>query len=408
MTIPYLLIELLVDLTAVVLGLCLMVRAADNRPRLWWGIISTLIGLVFMWENVGWLVAVNAEPTFRFTSLLDIGKMLEFYAVATVIGFFPMASLRPGYLTTRRVLLFLLPSVVVITMGASYLLFDCTVTPLFTTTALLNNIGVRDVTLRLAFFACSVLMPLGCFLYPLVASRRSRNVRRRPTRVMWALLLAILWLIGVYCFFTLSINYFVFNLFGASCVGVALVFAVFYLRSENPFSQRTEPLAAPVTTPVEIAPSTPTEPAATDATAVSTAAGDEMSEQRLFAAIEGYLLDSRDHLQPDYNLTTLAATMGATTEAVVRAIKCGGYSSFREYICHMRLECFPALAAASPHASVKELMYACGFSSRSTFYRVFAEHYGCTPRDALHTQRESVKSNNERLGSNVVHYERNL
>lgn len=358
MTIPYLITELLVDLVAIVLGLSLIVRAADNRPRLWWGIISVLIGATFVWENVGWLVVVNAEPTYRFASLLDIGKMLEFYAVATVIGFFPMASLRPGYLTTSRVLTFLLPAVVVITMGVSYLLFDCAVTPLFTLANLLNNIGARDIMLRLFIFTCSVVTPLGCFLYPLIASQRSQHACRRPTRRMWLLLAAILWLIGVYCFFTLSINYFVFNLFGASCVIVALAFAVLYLQSENPFSQRAE---------------------------VPTSVHSDLS---LFATIEGYLTDSRDFLQTDYSITSLAATVGATVEDVSRAIKCGGYSSFREYIVHLRLECFPALAAASPEASVKELMFACGFNSRSTFYRAFAELYNCTPRDYLIKLRE--------------------
>ena len=41
----------------------------------------------------------------------------------------------------------------------------------------------------------------------------------------------------------------------------------------------------------------------------------------------------------------------------------------------------------NPKSNVKELMFACGFTSRATFYRNFSEKYGVSPSKFIENQR---------------------
>lgn len=51
MGITHLSIELTLDLIALIIGIILIIRAKDNYPKLYWGIIATGIGIMFSWEN---------------------------------------------------------------------------------------------------------------------------------------------------------------------------------------------------------------------------------------------------------------------------------------------------------------------------------------------------------------------
>ena len=77
MGIIHLSIELTLDLIALIIGIILIIRAKDNYPKLYWGIIATGIGIMFSWENIGWLTIVTDTPEYNFTELLNIEKMLK-------------------------------------------------------------------------------------------------------------------------------------------------------------------------------------------------------------------------------------------------------------------------------------------------------------------------------------------
>ena len=78
MGITHLSIELTLDLIALIIGIILIIRAKDNYPKLYWGIIATGIGIMFSWENIGWLTIVTDTPEYNFTELLNIEKMLKY------------------------------------------------------------------------------------------------------------------------------------------------------------------------------------------------------------------------------------------------------------------------------------------------------------------------------------------
>lgn len=53
MGILHLSVELALDLIALISGIILIIRAKDNYPQLYWGIIAVGIGFMFSWENIG-------------------------------------------------------------------------------------------------------------------------------------------------------------------------------------------------------------------------------------------------------------------------------------------------------------------------------------------------------------------
>lgn len=89
----------------------------------------------------------------------------------------------------------------------------------------------------------------------------------------------------------------------------------------------------------------------------------------------------RDNLftDKDYSLKNLARDMDEREAVLSEAIKAAGFTSFREYLCDLRLEYFKRQAENRPGKYVKELIFECGFTSRSTFYRNFTKRFGESP-----------------------------
>ena len=352
----YLSVELTFDFIAFALGCILAFQAKDNHLKLYWGIIAACIGLFFMWENVGWLVIVADTPEYRFTSLLSIDKMLKWYALASVVSLFPMASLYPGYFNHWRLIAFLFPPVILITVGLCYLSFNGTLTPIHSASEILANLDKTDVRLRLAIFFISILLPLAYFIYPLASRRAFRQINR----CMYVFIGFMFLFLGIYTTFTLNINEFVFNLFGIAALVFTLSFSVVYLFRENPFSSHILML-----------------PPADKNTSLPFPG--KAARDPLFATIDNYLRQTHAYADKAYTIGRLAGELDEEEKPVSQAIKSGGFTGFREYINYLRLEHFKQLASATPGKNVKELMYLCGFTSRTTFYRIFTEKFGISP-----------------------------
>lgn len=176
MGILYLSVELFFDLVACILGGILICHAGDNYPKLYWGIIALCIGMVFMWENIGWLTIVTETPEYRFTDLLNIEKMLKWYVLASIVALFPTASLLPGYLTPFKILSFLLPSILLTTIGLCYLGFNGEMTSLRTFSDIFAIFRHTDVMLRSILFFSSIITPVFFCFYPLFRRKLYRQI----------------------------------------------------------------------------------------------------------------------------------------------------------------------------------------------------------------------------------------
>lgn len=358
MKLSQLIVELTFNVLAIILGAILIMRSMDNRQRFYWGLIALLIGIVMFWENIGWIQVARHDPEYEYTEILNIEKMLKWYFLASMISLFPLASLRPGYLNHFRAMAFLLPPIIIITVGICYTFFNGHITEMHSISQIAQNIHNLDVKLRLSLFLFTVLTPFLFFFYPIF----DNNTYRRITKNMYLLIGFMILQFVIYFFFTLYINPLFFNALGITAVIFAITFSVYYLRSENPFSVHTQ------------------------ADIVDVERSSTIETSPLFYEIDAYLKDNRLYTDTNYNLEKLAESFGKNVFIISTAIKSGGYTGFREYINNLRLEYFKYQASQNPQKTIKELMHLCGFTSRATFYRIFAQQYGVSPTEYIENQ----------------------
>lgn len=367
----YLSVELAFDMLACIIGCVLTFQAKDNNQKRYWGMIAVCIGAVFIWENIGWLMIVTDTPNYRFTDLLNIEKMLKWYIPASIVCLFPTASLCPGYLTPFRILILQLLPLITVTTGLSYLGFNGHFTPILSLSEVFPNLGKTDVLLRCIIFLITIITPTAFALYPIAHHKAYRKINKEMYLFIGFMMLFLV----IYILFTLSINEFIFNLFGITAIVFTLVFSFEYLFNENPFSTHTQMLYN------EKSPEK-----------VSTVQQNEMQVLPLFGTIEDTLKQTLAFTDQHYSIQDLATTLNQKESSVSEAIKSSGYTGFREYICSLRLEYFKQLADTCPEKNVKELMFQSGFTSRSTFYRNFMRKYGVSPLKYLEKYRNGLEA----------------
>jgi AraC-like DNA-binding protein len=346
-----LIIELLFDVVAIALGLTLVLttKSSNNQHKFYWGFVSLSIGFILAWENTSWIFTSIHSPGYEYQDILNIEKMLKWFAPASVISLFPLASLRPGYLNVKRFIVFMLPFIIILTFTVCFLTSNGIITEIKSINQIIPHIGRFDVKLRLLIFLFSVLVPLLYFIYPVLSKRNYRKISPR----MILFLSFIFFMLGLYTLFTFFINTFIFNAFGIMSVVFAITFSIMYLRSENPLSVYTGEVIKGNLGSIVVSP--------------------------LYLEMEKFMQEKHPFTDPNYSSQELAGDLSIKEQMLAHIIKGVGFTGFREYINYQRLEYFKVLASKSALVSIKELMFACGFSSKSTFYRLFSERYGITP-----------------------------
>lgn len=231
------------------------------------------------------------------------------------------------------------------------------------------NIGNMDVKLRISIFLLSVITPLFILIY--VTSRVKTH--RKMNRNMYLFMGFLFLFLGIYILFTLSINEFIFNLFGITAIVFTVLFSMLYLRYENPFSDHISMVYnTEEENPEEMR--------------------NSFQPLTLFTTIESYLKKEHPYTDQKYSIKDLAEALNDKERNISDAIKSQGFTGFREYINYIRLEHFKQLIAQNPKKNVKELMFACGFSSRATFYRNFSERYGISPSKFIEYQQSKYNN----------------
>lgn len=356
---PHLIIEIVLDLMMAALGVALIFRAQDNRLRLIWGLLVTAFALSMLWDNVHWL---RTEPIIvRYSlTLLSIPIMVKWYLFVHALSLFTLGSLRPEWVTPTRIVTLSLPPIVACTVAACYLWFNGVLTPL-QTGEIVANLSQTDVQVRLGLFLLSLLTPTLTLLAPLVY----RVPLRRQSRGMCIYIACFALMLISYVLFVLAVNCWAVYAFGYIVATLPIYLSVLYLRDENPLSLPRNALDAPAETeenPLD---------------------GPDATAFKLFERIDEYMKTAAPFTDPDYTLRRLSQEVCASCTLTTRAIKCGGFTGFHEYVNFQRLEHFKALADRQPGATIKELMFRCGFTSRSSFYRHFSEQEAMSPKEYL-------------------------
>ena len=94
---------------------------------------------------------------------------------------------------------------------------------------------------------------------------------------------------------------------------------------------------------------------------------------------------------PQYALQDLLNDLNTNENRLDKALHYDGFSGFRDFINFHRLQYFKEQARLQKDLSVKELMFMSGFTSRSSFYRYFANVEKMSPgeyMDMLHAENK--------------------
>lgn len=357
--------QLLLDFITLVFGIILIVKAQKHKVKFWWGVIVVVVGAVLFFDNIGWMLIYksNSPEILYYRSLLVAENMIKWFVLSTVVSVFPIAFLRPGYITPVKILIILIPVGALILVTTSYHLFNGEITDLFTYQSIIDNIEKQDVRLRLAIFAFTIVFPALYFIIPITQV----SIKKISSGVMMVYMLSMMFLFFYYICFTLFMTDFIFNTFGIAIVVFCISFSIFFLIYESPFSFSQEELNHQI--PGDIL--------------LEQISGKKALIEILSGNMKVYFESHSSYLNQDYSIDDLARELNTKPQLAFEAIKNCGYTGFHDYMNYLKIQYFKKLAKSQRGKSIKELMNESGFSSRSSFYRLFARFEHIKPKEFI-------------------------
>ncbi len=353
------------DLVAFVFGSFLICTFKGNRLKLTFGICSAMVGVVFILANIHYL---NTDPSVRskeIYELLVIDRMVKWLVLTSVTVMIPLASLRPGFITTLRLVLFAIPVLFIITIAGCYYLFNGQITPLTTLHSIAENAHRTDVRLRIFIFVAINLICWGYYILSLVGN--NARSKRKGTLLMWIYTGGSVCILVYFVLFSLFINPVIFYAYDVFVSSFFIFFCVGFLLYENPFSRIKSKQ----------------EKAQDEKTTGQLPVWLQSHTERIYRDMEKLAEADKSFTQAQYAVNDLAGKLNVTPRLAVEAIKAAGFTGFKEYVIYLRIEHFKELVQRQNGKSVKELMYLSGFTTRSNFYRIFQRYEHMTPLEYM-------------------------
>ncbi len=356
-------LDILFDLTAIILGCILVFSSKDNKLKLSWGICSILVGTAFLIDNIRFM-GLPIELLPGAYDLLVIHRMLKWLILVTIALMIPLASLRPGFLTSLRIVLFFIPVMLIITIAGSYHVFNGEITQLTSLQSITKNAYHLDVKLRISIFVLTNIISWAYFIISFAG--KDASLKRKTTFLMWIYIGWSVLILLFFTFFSLFINTFLFYTYDFYVASFCIFFSVLFLLYENPFSRiksikEKEDDENTKQQPVRLQP----------------------LAERVFKDIETHTKADKSFTEAQYSIDDLAGKLGIKSKLIVEAIKSAGFTGFKEYVIFLRIEYFKELVLRQTGKSVKELMYTSGFTTRSNFYRIFQRYENMTPLEYM-------------------------
>lgn len=340
-----LLSDLVLNVIGIVLGIWLFARAADNRLKIFWGLGVAICSLSMFIDNIQWLDRYLADVGLdERSSLLVFPRMIRWFLFAHVLSMFPIASLRPGWLKPVRIVIFALPLILSSLICMCYIWFDGELTEVYTWKELVDNLDKIDIQVRLGYFILSVLFPTIYFLIPFMG--KWITLRRHATAGMYLYVSSLFLLLVLYILFITSSTDTIFTFYGFIVTFLPNILTLFYIYRENPLSA---PNIGEFKQEID--------------ESVSSQVYQVSKEMEKLMKAETPFIDSQ------YSIRQLANDLDSKHHIVVKAIEYNGFVGFSEYMNHLRTELFKELAHSFPNMLAKELLFRCGFSSKSNLYR---------------------------------------
>ena len=366
-------IELLLDIVGLVLGILVYSRSSDNNGLTKaWGVLAITLSLLLLCDNLEWMwiFSRGGEETIpRFTEVpmnhLSIWHIVRVIVFFQFFSIFPIASLKPGWMTFSRVVSLCIPILLITCIACCYEFFNGHYTTLKSFASIRENIGEQDVRVRLMLFVISVITPSVNFRFPYM--RRWIPVRRKQSQAMSIYMMCFAIIMSGYIWLMLGTSGLCFNVFGYIVILPVLFLNILYLRNENPLSLPPQPVEELEMKEIEAIREIEVSPVVL-----------ELSNQ-----MQSLMKHNKSFTNPQYSLQEFLNDLNTNENRLNKALHYDGFSGFRDYINFHRLQYFKEQARLQKNLTVKELMFLSGFTSRSSFYRYFASVEKMSPSEYM-------------------------
>lgn len=105
------------------------------------------------------------------------------------------------------------------------------------------------------------------------------------------------------------------------------------------------------------------------------------TDEEMTSSIRRLMEDEQMFLDPDLKLADVAEALGTNPRIISVCIRNSGYSSFNQFVNNYRVAYAQQLLREQPDRKMYEVYTAAGFSSESSFFRVFKAVTGKTPSE---------------------------
>lgn len=363
--------EILLDAIGLVMGSIVLKRSSDNKMQRAWGLLSIALSILLFLDNIEWIyLYVKDLKRLPGQAVLLLDHLSIWHMVRTVIFFqffslFPLASLKPGWLTLSRITNFCIPIILITCIACCYEFFNGQYTELDSFSEILKHTNKLDVNLRIILFIVSVITPSVNFVFLFL--KRWIPIRRKQNRSTIIYMSCFGLIMSGYIWLMLGTTGMSFNLFGYLVIVPMIFLNILYLRNENPLSLPVDPVEqlkleeAEGVREIEVS----------------------ISVLELNNQLQALIKDQKPFIDPEYSLTDLLMNLDTNEHKLTNVLRYNGFSGFREYINYVRLQYFKEQAAIEKESTVKELMFKSGFTSRSSFYRYFSSIEKMSPTEYI-------------------------
>jgi AraC-like DNA-binding protein len=109
---------------------------------------------------------------------------------------------------------------------------------------------------------------------------------------------------------------------------------------------------------------------------------DENVRTRIASNLHKHMENQRPYLDPMFSLQTLGRQLGETPRYVSLVINHSLQLNFADFVNNYRLaDVKVCISDEKDERNILDIIYACGFSTKSNFNRAFKKHEGMTPTE---------------------------
>lgn len=110
-----------------------------------------------------------------------------------------------------------------------------------------------------------------------------------------------------------------------------------------------------------------------------------VEEVKIYAQLRTLMEKDEHFLDPNLTLKTVADLLGTNTKYLSQVVNNQGGCNFQQFVNNYRVETVKEKLASKEYGNLTLFGIAlqCGFKNKSTFYKVFKETEGMTPRDYM-------------------------